>query len=567
MDSHGFKVMLLMVLMGGFSMSLGELLRPPQPPQHNYAFNKFRPPPPSEPSFIQRITSWFFPWGGVSSEEEFHVPQPAAPKIDNNLNQQTYGAPPQPQKNYGAPHQIYGVPQQTYNAPFRTRDTEPTTARTTQQTPATKCSPCNKVPWIPMMPTYQLPIVKSDGQHQVYFKHHFGNENPYAQVPAESGYKYGPPSTAAPLTTPPIKFQDGNDLQSNQVYGAPPVNSGYKYGPPANPGYKYGPPSTTYPPATTPIKLQGHQVYGLPPIKNVQFQGYQYSTPSPLLPKASTFRPNTITIDTSVVTFTTSKPQNNRPSRFTPIGSITNPEYIPPPNVLPLEGENSNFVPVPIPNLSITPIPPLFDAKNFLSNPYGQKTGFIKLVPLEPTAQLSNNVNVQVMPDRNLPQFEAIKENPVEVISSNLVAEFTIGPDAATFPTRQPSRQNFGFNFDLGNNLDANTTINSPIVVESLETATDNVGAGSEHDYEHNVHQTLESSVNQLKSSERDLISPPKSPPHIKKNSAAVIDITEKFIRKFLEFDADIDSESYHNQTYSITANHYFGYFIFWARE
>lgn len=560
MDSHGLKVMLLMVLMGGFSVSFGELLRPPQPPQHNYAFNKFRPPPPTEPSFIQRITSWFFPWGGVSSEEEFHMP-PASPKIDNGNQQrptqQTYGVPQQ--QSYGVPnqhqhaqqqqqfpHQTYGVPQPTYGIPNRVRDTEPTTARTTQPTPATKCSPCNKVPWIPMMPTYQLPVVKPDGQHQVYFKHHFGNENPYAQVPAEPGYKYGvpgsasptaqsgykyeaPTSTQPPLTTP-LKFQDGNDLQSNQLYGSFQANQGYKYvapgvaqqpgytygapghaAPPVNSGYNYAAPTSAQPPLTTPIKfqqgnnLQGNQFYGVPPIKNVQFQGYQYSTPAPIQPRVSTIRPNTNTIDTSVVTFTTNRPQNNRPSRFTALGSITNPEYLPPPNILPLEGENSNFVPIPIPNLSPTPIPPLFDAKNFLNNPYSQKTGFIKLVPLDPVAQVSNNVNVQVKPETKLPEFEAINENPVEVVSSNLVAEFTIGPDATPFVPRQPLLQNFGFNIDVGNNLDANTTINSPIVVESLETATDTVGAGSEHDYEHNVHQGLESSINQLKSSEDNL--------------------------------------------------------------
>lgn len=500
MDCCGVKLMLLMVMMSGFSISSAELLRPPQPPQHNYAFNKFRPPPPPpEPTFIQRITSWIFPWGGVSNEEEFR--QPAAAKIDNQVQQRPLYHQQQQfqQQNQQQNHQ----PIARIN-PVPVRDTEPTTARTTPGPPITKCSPCNKVPWIPMMPTYQMPLVNSGGQHQVYFKHHFDNENPYAQVPAG---KYGPPgSTQIPAGQygPP-----GSTQVPASKYGAP--------GSTQVPAGHYGPPSSTHQSLTTPIKFQdgpqGFHHYGAPPIKNVQNQGYQYPT---AVPKATTYRPNSNTIDTSVITFTTGRPQvqNNRPSRFTAAGSITNPEYLPPPNVLPLEGENSGFQPIPIPNLSPTPIPPLFDAKPFHHDPYrSQKTGFIKLVPLEPVAQVSNNVNIQVKPERNLPQLEAVKESPaVEVINSNLVAEFTIGEGTLRndFTTRPPVQQNF-FNLDVGNNLDANTTISAPIIVESLETATDNLGAGSEHDYEHNINQALEAPSNRLKDSDDDPINAQES--------------------------------------------------------
>lgn len=439
-----------------FSGVSSELLRPPQPPQHNYAFNKYRPTP-SEPTFIQSLTSWFFPWGGISSEEEFRVP--ASSKID---------LPPLPiPPTRPPPHQ--NSPIARMNPPY-VRDTEPTTARTTQASTVTKCSPCNKVPWIPMMPTYQLPLVNSPGgqHHQVYFKHHFDNENQYAQVPG--GYKYGPPVSTLPPITTPIKFQEDTTIN------------------------------------------QGHQYYGVPPIKNVQFQGYPMHSSG--FSKATTNKPNSsgVTIDTSVITFTTGRPQNNRPSRFTAAGSVTNPEYILPPNILPLEGEHSQIAPIPIPNLSPTPIPPLFDSKNFHHDPYrSQKTGFIRLVPLEPVAQLSNNVNVQVKPKSGLQEFAAIKKkSAVEVITSNLVAEFTIPgtvhDDSPSRPHTDFSSQHIGFNLDVGNNLDLNTTINSPIVVESLETATDNVVAGSEHDYEHNVHQALELPLNQVEASDDDTI-------------------------------------------------------------
>lgn len=435
-----------------FSLASAELIRPPQPPQYNYAFNKFRPPPPPEPTFFQRVTSWFFPWGGVTSEEEFRVP--ASPKIDSLASNQRpqYHSPPVARIN-----------------PVPVRDTEPTTARTTPGPPITKCSPCNKVPWIPMVPTYQQPAVNSGGQHQqqnqqqLYFKHHFENEGQYAQVPSAPNYgppsahpSYGPPSSAQPPSTTPIKYQDG----SNVVVGRP--------------------------------------YYGSPPVK---FQNYQQAAAGT---KVTTYKPNTNTIDSSVITFTTLRPTNNfnRPLRFTAASSITNPEYLPPPNVLPLESENSQYAPIPIPNLSPTPIPPLFDAKPFHDDPYrSQSTGFIKLVPLEPVAQVSNNVNVQVKPERNLPEFEAVNESPtVEVISSNLVAEFSLPAEKAQKEISRPASQsNFHLDLDVGNNLDANTTVHSPIVVDSLETATDNVGAGSEHNYEHNVHQALEAASNHFR--------------------------------------------------------------------
>lgn len=439
----------MVILVSGITITSGELLRPPQPPQHNYAFNKFRPPSPHEPTFIQRITNWFFPWG-MSSEEEYQFQ--AEPKIDSPT-------PPRPPQY---PH----VPALRFPQ-FQIRDTEPTTARTTQHPPVTKCSPCNKVPWIPMMPTYQLPVVKPGGQEHLYFKHHFGNENQYAQVPASSlgGYNYAPPSSTQPPSTTPLKFLDGSNF------------------------------------------LQGQHYYGAPPIRNVQFQGYQYS-PSPLFPK-TTYRPNTNTIDTSVITFTTGRPQNNRPLRFTAASSVTNPEYILPPNVLPLEGENGQLQPIPIPNLSPSPIPPLFDATPFHSDPYrSQTTGFIKLVPLEPVAQLSNKVNVQVMPDASLPRFEAAREEPdIEVIHSNLVADFTLRPESIHNGfTGSPAQSSYKINLDFGNNIDINPTINSPINADRLETVTDAVGAGSEHEYEHNVHQALHTIVKNLNNSDDDPI-------------------------------------------------------------
>jgi hypothetical protein len=247
-------------------------------------------------------------------------------------------------------------------------------------------------------------------------------------------------------------------------------------------------PQSTYGTPITSTAKPPSSFYGYPSVNTQQTittPSYQYTNPFPSFPPSTTPKINSNTIDTSVITFTTNRPQNNRPLRFTsPQGAVTNPEYLPPPNILPLEGEASAFKPIPIPNLSPTPIPPLFDAKEFHDNPYtSQQTGFIRLVPLEPVAQLSNNVDVQVKPNRN----------GIEFVNSRLVAEFSIAPED-TRETNQSIKQSgpVKINIDIGNNLDNfNATLSAPILVESGESATDAAFAASENEYHHNVQQEL----------------------------------------------------------------------------
>ena len=58
------------------------------------------------------------------------------------------------------------------------------------------------------------------------------------------------------------------------------------------------------------------------------------------------------------------------PNRQATSPSITSPEYALPSKLLPLQNENDSMAPIPLPNLSLTPIPPLFSAVSFNSNPY-----------------------------------------------------------------------------------------------------------------------------------------------------------------------------------------------------
>ncbi|GAB0100902.1 hypothetical protein DMENIID0001_170000 [Sergentomyia squamirostris] len=57
------------------------------------------------------------------------------------------------------------------------------------------------------------------------------------------------------------------------------------------------------------------------------------------------------------------------------VASITSPEYLPPTQVLPIQNNKQHpLVPIPVPNLSVTPIPPLYDYKPFGSLRGGSAT-------------------------------------------------------------------------------------------------------------------------------------------------------------------------------------------------
>lgn len=331
-----------------------------------------------------------------------------------------------------------------------------------------------------MMPTYQLPMVKgNDNNGKVYFKHYFGNINPYVQVPA---IKF-----AAPVSSQSPPIQNQNDNSGHLYYGVP-----YSPPPPVrlNTQTVYGTPKQQQQQQFQQNSYQlNNQIYGTP-LNNYNTNNQQYlqfTAPTAQAqqqqqPAVTTYRPNTQTIDNSAVTFTTGKPQqHNRPLRFTESAFVTNPEYIPPPNILPLEGENSALAPVPIPNLSATPIPPLYDAQPFGSDPYkSHQTGFIKLVPLNPSAQLSTSISVDNVPATNekLARFE----NPnVQVLNSNLVAEFTLPPNGITHPPTPSDSGNYHSVIDFANSIDIRPNHH------------DSSAAASELNFNQNVDQDLDS--------------------------------------------------------------------------
>lgn len=355
-----------------------------------------------------------------------------------------------------------------------------------------------------MMPTYQLPMVKgNDNNGKVYFKHDFGNLHPYVQVPAFYAAPVG-------VQQPPIAGDNAGHRFYGVPYSPPPVrlNTQTVYGTPQQHENQLN---------QQQYQFNNNQNYGAPLTSyntNNQQQNLQFTAPTgpsaqaatQQQPAITTYRPNTQTIDNSAITFTTGRPQqqHNRPLRFTQSAAfVTNPEYIPPPNILPLEGENSALVPVPIPNLSATPIPPLYDAQPFGGDPFkSQTTGFIKLIPLNPSAQLSTSIAVDA-PSSNVEKLPRFESPNVQVVNSNLVAEFTLPTTSngrVSLPPPTPSLHN--------SNIDDNYQLSVDFAnsIDIRPNHHDSAAAGSELNFHENVHQDIVDDGHHHRGDEQQLI-------------------------------------------------------------
>jgi hypothetical protein len=530
------------------------LARPPRSNVNQLHYMRPPAPPPEPPSFMARIVNFIYNPFGYDEDVHHHGDQqPAASQID---------------------HQYI-----SFNNIERIRDIEPTTPRTTVDnvTPL-HCHPCNKIPWIPMIPTFQMPLVNSNSQ----------SVGPYpasnSQDSGSGGYHY--PAPPAPITTyhpssvTPLKVVGYNypAPQTNTpatVYGPPVQQPSSTYGVPNTPDTIYGspigaqantpspsykpfsglhsnvtpvstyainqpsfkPPSASYgqpvesfthksfqnPLAGSikPIKLQAFPTQQNGGFNNPQsyYQQGKFKQPQSYYkgsfkPQSyypfpaggyytghdnanipiTTITPQTNTIDTSVILLTTPPPNDGRPQKFTAAQSVTNVEYLPPPNVLPLEHESANYVPIPIPNLSATPIVPLFDSVDFLKNPYLRPNvhPIVHFHPLVPDSQpqLSNTVNVQSLPGVDKPI-----DGQVEVVQSLPIAEFTttvteLLDSNNRFVTSQPVFKITDLDWDLNNSLiESNTVVNTPNVVdEPVGQNLDSIGAESENSHKSNVY-------------------------------------------------------------------------------
>ena len=253
-----------------------------QPPPINGAKNY--PPQSDEPSFFQRVVRWFG-FGGNNEEHtrQQHQAQQQYQQYQQNqqqqLQQNQYNLKQQQYRQHIPLQQQYPQYQPIQNKEIQQRYSDESQHRYNEAVPGlakgeqkkSGCNPCNKVPWIPMIP-----------------------RNPAASYKPNEPQKY----FNAPALQKP--------LQQYSIYNS------------------YFPQSA----ATQYASSASQQHIALP------------------------------TYDANIVQSTAS-----------PIhapGGITSPEYQPPQQQLPIQQSNHHLVPIPIPNLSVTPIPPLYDAKPFV---------------------------------------------------------------------------------------------------------------------------------------------------------------------------------------------------------
>lgn len=96
---------------------------------------------------------------------------------------------------------------------------------------------------------------------------------------------------------------------------------------------------------------------------------------------------------------------------------VTNPEYLPPKQLLPIEN-----APIPLPNLSATPIPPLIEAKPFLHNPYSNSISPVRFVPIMYDNQ--SELEMPLINYQSSSHYTKSNTSNVEVIQSFPISEF-----------------------------------------------------------------------------------------------------------------------------------------------
>uniref|UniRef100_A0A336MAX5 CSON013452 protein n=1 Tax=Culicoides sonorensis TaxID=179676 RepID=A0A336MAX5_CULSO len=152
------------------------------------------------------------------------------------------------------------------------------------------------------------------------------------------------------------------------------------------------------------------------------------------------------------------------------IKGVTNPEYLPPRQILPIENENQPFAPIPIPNLSMTPIPPLHEAKPFLYNPYKTYVTHTKFIPtfsngskyIEQDKTLGSGNSMLEMSENdnetsNKLNFEILKSNPsLHIHQSTIHDNYNIFNETLNNDIPQTTIRSFFLESDYINNQKQN---------------------------------------------------------------------------------------------------------------
>uniref|UniRef100_A0A182I2M2 Mucin-5AC n=1 Tax=Anopheles arabiensis TaxID=7173 RepID=A0A182I2M2_ANOAR len=259
------------------------------------------------------------------------------------------------------------------------RDPEPTTGRPpVANIGEVNYHPCNNVPWVPIAPPPEYPTAVGG----------VGGSIPAAAPPPPKVPPKEFPSV--PNRPPPIKIQVA---PKGQVQSVNPYSG-------ASGGALEPAIITAAPQAQQLIQLQlqqqQHQLQNLQ-LQQLQLQQQQLqqqlqqlktttssTTVPPVVPVAAHFITKT---PDAIVTAAPSSTLQPITLRQVSASYFTNKEYAPPAKLLPIQNEGKPLAPIPLPNLSATPIPPLYTAGSFHSDPY---KFYRPYRPVEPIRELGH---------------------------------------------------------------------------------------------------------------------------------------------------------------------------------
>lgn len=192
---------------------------------------------------------------------------------------------------------------------------------------------------------------------------------------------------------------------------------------------------------------------------------------------------------------------SNYLSASQPLPIITKPEYRPPVAILPLQQVKPRLAPIPIPNLSMSPLPPIYDAKPFRiehSLSYNQNFNTYKeAVPFNyyqgsPSHRSNFDASLTLVPPPpvSLPHKKPVaisssNNNDIEIVKSVSLGEFTSTIEYPPSISQTPI-------IDLTNDRPSHSDnsysqpeyISQPIIVNNHDlTAVDSYPSASSHNF------------------------------------------------------------------------------------
>lgn len=410
--------------------------------------------PAVEPTFMQKVAKWF---GYGSTNDEQHVQSSEI--------------------------------QERYSEHIITEEPLPPSSNT--QRAKQICNLCNKVPWIPMLSQYrQMPVLKD-------------NILGYpAQMPPNQLHSISPlqQSQAQQQRLPQqvSQFQQSEPVKPHEPHRATQQNIQQ------HPIHQTFAPHSQHPYPQLPQQLQlphilQHTQYTQLPQKHSFNRPYhsQYLQPPTAAPQQQSLQPALGFHYQPNIFYKQNNPLNQqhillptyasyymRPTlapAYSNVG-ITSPEHQHHQSILPAQQAKHRLVPIPIPNLSVTPIPPLYDAKPFLAEPHlnsyhpsynrfqdgnqlsqnkYNSASSLDLVPpyvsskSQESASLSgsNNDNIEIIKSISLGDFTTSIEYPPSVVQSpvidltqevnnNYAAKSYVNPDYLTEPILVNNNEN-----------------------------------------------------------------------------------------------------------------------------